>query len=139
MLEMRRTDPAGELFGPEAYVFGDEVGRQAKSIRTAWENARDATGLGDFHLADIRHEAASRFEEAGVPTTYVSKFLGHRDLTTTTRYLNATLRGLRHALQKLEESQQSAPLANGLQSESSDELDASTNEQAPATPKSLIS
>jgi Phage integrase family len=70
VLQIRQCDPAGEPFGPEAFVFGDEVGRQAKSIRTAWENARDAAGLGDFHLADVRHEAASRFEEAGVPTTY---------------------------------------------------------------------
>ncbi|HYT68223.1 MAG TPA: tyrosine-type recombinase/integrase [Vicinamibacterales bacterium] len=43
-------------------------------------------------LRDLRHEAASRFEEAGVLTTDVSKFLGHRNLSTTTRYLNTTSR-----------------------------------------------
>jgi integrase len=92
--------------GPAAYVFGDELGQQATSVRTAWENARRAAGLGDLHLADLRHEAGSRFEEAGAPTVYVSKFLGHRNLTTTTRYLNATIRGLRLALEKLEESRE---------------------------------
>jgi integrase len=130
ILQMRRHDPAGCPFPPDAYVFGDELGRQVTSVRAAWEDARAKAGLPDFHLADLRHEAASRFEEAGVPTTYVSKFLGHRNLTTTTRYLNATLRGLRLAVEKLEESrrqarraaksrrpagEKAAPLANGLQ------------------------
>ena len=80
-----------------AYVFGKGVGERVKSIRTAWENARDAAGLTSFQLRNLRHEAASRFEEAGVLTTDVSKFLGHRNLSTTTRYLNTTGRRLRMA------------------------------------------
>jgi hypothetical protein len=74
-----------------------------RSIRTAWENTRNAARVPGLHLADLRHEAGSRFEEAGVPTTYVSKFLGHRNLTTTTRYLNPTRLGLRLAVEKLEQ------------------------------------
>jgi hypothetical protein len=35
--------------------------------RVAWTNARKAANLGDFQLRDLRHEAASRFDEAGVP------------------------------------------------------------------------
>ena len=97
---MRRLGPDGEPYGPEGYVFGDELGNQSKSFRKSWEEARQAAGLSDFHLADLRHEAASRFEESGVPTTYVSKFLGHSNLGTTTRYLNATRRGLHLALEK---------------------------------------
>ena len=62
------------------------------------ENAREAAGLKGFQLRDLRHEAASRFEEAGVLTTDVSKFLGQRNLSTTTRYLNTTTRRLRLAL-----------------------------------------
>jgi len=38
---------------------------------------------GDFHLADLRHEAASRFDEAGMPINFVSKMLGHTNLLTT--------------------------------------------------------
>ena len=79
-------------------MFGNVVGERVKSIRTAWENAREAAGLTGFQLRDLRHEAASRFEEAGVLTTDVSKFLGHRNLSTTTRYLNMTSRRLRMAL-----------------------------------------
>jgi integrase len=88
VLEMRRHDPAGREFGPDAYVFGDALGRRTKSVRTAWENACEKAGLKDFQIRDLRHEAGSRFEEAGVPLTYVSTLLGHTNLTTTSRYLN---------------------------------------------------
>ena len=108
ILEMRRLDPSGNPFPPDAYVFGDRLGRRATSIRTAWENARDAAGLQGFQLRDLRHEAASRFEEAGVLTTDVSKFLGHRNLSTTTRYLNTTSRRLRLALMRVEEARTKA-------------------------------
>ena len=33
LIEMRRTDPAGREFGPERYVFGNEVGERVKSVR----------------------------------------------------------------------------------------------------------
>lgn len=122
---MRRTGLDGQPFGPEAYVFGDDTGARVVSIRTAWEAARQRAGLEEFHLGDLRHEAASRLEDAGVPTTYLSKFPGHRNIMTTTRYLNATIRGLRQAVETLEASRarasltrgEAAALANGLQTD----------------------
>ena len=77
VLEMRRLSPSGEAFGPEAYVFGDEIGQRRKSVRADWENACETAGLKDFHLGDLRHETASRFEEADVPVSHISKLLGH--------------------------------------------------------------
>jgi len=93
---------AGQPLPSDAYVFGDAIGRRAKSVRTAWENACQKAGLSGLQLRDLRHEAGSRFEEAGVPVTLVSKILGHTNLTTTSRYLNIHLRGLHAAMEKLE-------------------------------------
>ncbi len=104
ILEMRREDPAGCEHPPDGYVFGDALGRRVKSVQGAWANARKAASLGDFQLRDLRHEAASRFDEAGVPIVYVSSLLGHSNLSTTSRYLNIHRRGLHLAMQKLEES-----------------------------------
>ena len=67
-------------------------------------NACAEAGLEDFQLRDLRHEAGSRFEEAGVPINYVSNLLGHSNLTTTVRYLNINRRGLHLAMQRYEES-----------------------------------
>ena len=38
VLEMGRFDPAGHPLGPDAYVFGDEIGRPIKSPKKAWSN-----------------------------------------------------------------------------------------------------
>jgi hypothetical protein len=65
---MRRTGPDGHELGPDAFVFGNEVGEPVKSVRIAWEKARDAAGLNGLQLRDLGHEAGSRFDEAGVPT-----------------------------------------------------------------------
>lgn len=107
-LEMRRLDPNGKEFGPEKYVFGNELGEQITSVRAAWQETRVKAGLADLQLRDLRHEAGSRFDEAGVSMNYVSKLLGHASLTTTTRYLNVQRRGLHLAMEKLEESQRAA-------------------------------
>jgi integrase len=110
VLEMRKLDPAGKPLGPDAYVFGNPLGRRIKSVQGAWVNAR-ATGKlpSDFQLRDLRHEAASRFDEAGVPIVYVSSLLGHSNLSTTSRYLNLNRRGLHLAMKKFEESRAANP------------------------------
>ncbi len=45
-----------------------ETGQPAKSVRKEWARVRKSVGLHGFHLADLHYEAASRFEECGVPT-----------------------------------------------------------------------
>lgn len=142
VLEMRRLDPSGKEFPPEAYVFGNEVGKRVTNVRNAWERAREVAGLQGFQLRDLRHEAASRFEEAGVLTTDVSKFLGHRNLTTTTRYLNTTSRRLRLALLRVEEARakaESESLANSCK-DGEENTPNTDGAEAPSLPgKSLVS
>jgi integrase len=106
VLEMRRLDPAGRALPAEAYVFGNELGRRRriKSVEEAWKTAAAKAGLTDFQLRDLRHEAGSRFDEAGMPINYVSNMLGHSNLSTTSRYLNINRRGLHLAMRKFEES-----------------------------------
>jgi len=104
VLELRLLDPAGRPLPPDAYVFGDPLGRRAKSVGTAWNNTCAAIGLEGFQLRDLRHEAGSRFDEAGIPINYVSKMLGHTNLTTTSRYLNINRRELHRVMHRYEES-----------------------------------
>ena len=59
VLEMRRLDPAGETFGPNTFVFGNEVGERMKSIKELWKKACQRAGIRDLRVADLRHEAAS--------------------------------------------------------------------------------
>jgi integrase len=124
VLEMARLDPRGHPFPPEASVFGNAVGDRLKQIRTAWETAvlkahgieptRTATGQLtatarrqlqeiDLHFHDLRHEAGSRFLEAGWPIHHVKDMLGHADLKTTGIYLNVTTTGLKESMAKFDD------------------------------------
>ncbi len=124
VLQMRRHDPAGHEYPPEAYVFGDATGRRVKSVKTAWANAvlkahgikpvREKNGqltaacqqqlaAIDLNFHDLRRESGSRFLEHGMAPHYVQAFLDHANLSTTSRYLNITSQGMHAALRRVED------------------------------------
>jgi integrase len=86
LVEMRRNGPDGEPLGPEAHVFGSEIGEHQDSIKTAWRTTCRKAGIEDLHFHDLRREAASRWLEAGVALLTVSYLLGHAQVTTTNAY-----------------------------------------------------
>jgi len=134
VLEMGQTDPAGQQFGPEAYVFGDEVGHQIRSPQTAWRNALDRAGISDLRFHDLRHEAGSRLVETGWPVHHVQEMLGHADLKQTSTYLNITLGGLKESMRALDE-------ARGCKNVASSPTDAQQpprQEAAPGVAKPLV-
>ena len=98
MLELRRYDPDGQEFNPEAYVFGNELGERLKNYQKAWSTLRlRAIGHGphwgpngrfllccreeiakmNLHLHDLRPEAGSRLLERGADLHTVQQFLDH--------------------------------------------------------------
>ncbi len=60
VLDMARHDPAGHVFGPEAYVFGSAVEGRTKSVNVAWGTVCRKTGIRDLHFmtSDMRPGAA---------------------------------------------------------------------------------
>ena len=75
-------------------------------------------------------------------TTDVSKFLGHRNLSTTTRYLNTTSRRLRLALMRVEEARaraESESLANSCKDAQENTPHADDAEAPSLRGKSLVS
>jgi integrase len=103
VLELRRHMPDGKERAPNAYVFGNEVGEQVKSIRTAWELTCKKASITDLHFHDLRREFASRLLESRADLHDVAMFLGHAAITTTSRYLQSTPVRLERALARLEE------------------------------------
>jgi integrase len=97
MLVRRQRGPTGQVYGPNDYVFGTDTGARIQDIKTAWINTCRRAGIRGLRFHDLRHEAASRKVEAGYPMHAVSLWLGHTNLTTTARYLNADVAQL-HAL-----------------------------------------
>jgi integrase len=133
VLEMAKTDPAGNDFGPEAFVFGDAIGRKVGDIKRAWETAvlkahghmpkwtrdhalsaesREAFRAIDLTFHDLRHEAGSRLLEAGWPLHNVAHMLGHANIAQTSTYLNATRVGLQDSMRRLDAARGCKPVAN---------------------------
>jgi integrase len=118
VLEMARLDPAGDAYGPADFVFG-VVGRPVKSVKRAWQTAvvraaghtpqwttahtmapetLQAFHAADLHFHDLRHEAGSRYLEAGWPLHHVQQLLGHTNIAQTSTYLNAQRLGLQESM-----------------------------------------
>jgi integrase len=101
VLTMATIDPAGKEYAADAYVFGD-CGQHVKNVKHAWGNACTRAGLTDLHFHDLRHEAASRWLEAGWPIHHVQEMLGHANVSQTSTYLNAGRLGLRDSMQRFD-------------------------------------
>lgn len=122
VLSLRRHAPDGREHPLDAYVFGDETGGQVPDIRRAWEDAvllahghtpihvkgklapdsRAVRRAIDLHFHDVRREFASRLLESSADLHDVQMFLGHAQITTTSRYLQSTPVRLERALARLE-------------------------------------
>jgi integrase len=63
-------------------------GRPIRNYRTAFEEAREKTGLKDVTPHDYRHTAITRWLLAGIPQEVVMKVSGHKDLSVHYRYVN---------------------------------------------------
>ena len=113
VLEMLRTDPAGEDLPPDAFVFGDEIGQSISSVKTAWRTACAHGGIEDLHFHDLRREFACRLLESRAELHDVRDFLGHANITTTSRYLRSTTLRLERALALLEENERHQASARG--------------------------
>jgi Phage integrase family len=113
VLDMRRTNVAGEVCEGTAYVFGDEIGAPTKSIKKAWETSvlkahgyvpewrrtgnsnalssesRAHLRMIDVHFHDLRHEGGIRLLEKGWQLHWLQKMYGHATLAQTSKYLHA--------------------------------------------------
>ena len=126
ILTMRRLDLAGHPFGPDDYVFGSELGQRVGSRKKSWQTLvlkahgytpRRVTGATeldtesrtryrsiDLRFHNLRREFASRLREApGISDREVRDWLGHANITTTSRYLATTRVTLQQARKKFEQ------------------------------------
>jgi len=56
------------------------------NLKKPWKNIREASGLADVRIHDLRHTFASHAINNGAPLELISKLLGHSQLRTTQRY-----------------------------------------------------
>jgi integrase len=66
-----------------------------------WRTARQAAGLGDLHVHDLRHTVGMRLREAGVGESTISDILWHSTRSMTHHYSVAQIVELHGALEKI--------------------------------------
>ena len=96
--EIRRRKHSADLAflnqGITFTVYGREEGTErifpynGRSAGTAFRRACRELGIKNLHFHDLRHEAASRFFEAGFSIEQVALVTGHKDWKMLRRYTN---------------------------------------------------
>ncbi|MEE9257274.1 MAG: site-specific integrase, partial [bacterium] len=73
------------------YVFcKPQDGEAVRSIRTAFDNARERAGIEDYRFHDSRHEFASALAMRGVDLNTIRELLGHKTMQMVMRYSHLT-------------------------------------------------
>jgi integrase len=75
----------------EGKVFEDSKTKADKYMnpKKAFDTARKKAGLADVRFHDLRHTHGSRLAARGLPISEIARTLGHTQINTTYRYLNA--------------------------------------------------
>jgi len=96
------------LKGPEDLVFGI-----TDNFKNAFNSARKLAGLSDVRFHDLRHTHATRLVAAHLPLSEVGRVLGHTQVNTTYRYVNANVETARRAAAALDNLYRESELIQG--------------------------
>ncbi len=84
--------------------MAERVFRTKSNMNRSWRTARKLADLDDVRLHDLRHTFGTRLNQFGLPQASIARALGHQQLSTTYRYINADetlINDVRAALDKL--------------------------------------
>jgi integrase len=132
VIEMAKTDPSGNDYRSEQYVFG-QLGERVRDVKKTWETAvlkahshepkwaRSALSSAcrvelrriNLHFHDLRHEAGCRWLESGVPIHVVQQWLGHTNLAQTSTYLHADEIGSQEWMRRFDATRDKPPADAG--------------------------
>jgi len=83
----------------DGYVVTSRTGKRLSSINRTWDQIRQAAGIPDVRLHDLRHSFASDALMSGVPLAIVGEMLGHRQASSTQRYAHIANEAVRQGLE----------------------------------------
>lgn len=97
---------------PADWLFPNPAGKPLSrtSLQQVYYQARDRAGIkrgGGIHA--LRHSFATHLLESGVDLTIIARLLGHRSISTTTKYLHVTTKhvaGIRSPLDLLRQPEE---------------------------------
>ncbi len=87
--------------GTSPYLFPSTSGRPIPDIKRPWEHIREALGMPELRIHDLRHTYASLLISAGEPLAVIGRLLGHSQYQTTLRYAHLLDEPLRAATNRI--------------------------------------
>ena len=81
---------ARENHGPDNFLFCDSNGHPCASLWRILQRVAKRAGVENATLHKFRRTFATMHSEKGTPIQTIQRWLGHRDIKTTLRYLEAT-------------------------------------------------
>lgn len=93
------TDGSDCLF-PWGSPFPTDPTRPTTTIKTAWESLRAKAGVS-CRLHDLRHTAATKMAEAGIPESTMLSLMGHMSRAMLERYSHIRMAAKREAVESL--------------------------------------
>lgn len=97
-------------------IFFGEPGHDAKrhpyEFNSTWMNIKRSVGLADVRFHDLRHEAVSRFVEAGFSDQEVSAISGHKSMQMLKRYTHLRTEDLVRRIDEVESRRASSRVSS---------------------------
>lgn len=79
---------------------GWKKGTHYQGEQKAWERIREAAGIPDVRLHDLRHHYASILASGGASLQMIGQLLGHKRIATSQRYAHLVDSALRELTEK---------------------------------------
>ena len=93
-------EPFKQLFYPH-FLRPLLVGKSIPDVKRPWEHIREALGMPNLRIHDLRHTYASLLISAGEPLPVIGRLLGHSQYQTTLRYAHLLDEPLRAATNRI--------------------------------------
>ena len=84
------------------FPMRDDLTKCISDLDHAWSRCRDAAGMEDVRIHDIRRTAGSWATQGGAPLTAVGKMLGHKSPNATAVYARSDTAAARLAAEIVE-------------------------------------
>jgi len=91
------------IAGNPHVIVGANSGASLVNLEKPWRRIRDAAGLADVRIHDLRHSFASIGAGMGEGLPIIGKLLGHRNTSTTAKYAHLSPDPVRAANEKIGE------------------------------------
>lgn len=102
LLDMRKTGPDGKDHTATVYVFGNAIGEQVGSIKTAWKAACGWPGIKALHLTICGEKRRQRCSKGMCPRAPCNRLLGTPMSVRLRRISRRTRKGLHVTMRRFE-------------------------------------